>query len=317
MKMSKEIKLPIFLMILALTALLLVSYKVNKEREFQCLESNTWVDKLHRNQWHAYSQLGEDGVIDSIFDNIGTTNKIYVEFGVEDCTRCNTRFLRENGWDVNNSLLMDGGHSNEAINLHQVLFWPSNILNHFTKFKVPTKFDLLSVDTDGYDWFMIETILEAGYMPRVIVTEFNGNFGIEDAKSILPPPDKKSWKRWDGTTYHGSSILALSYLFNRFSYSLIYCNNAINCFAVRDDSLDTCIRRPIKSIFFQNRPGQGHRCDYSNRSMAIIDPTGFWTGKDDGGEGSPAIRHTGCAPGVRKKKPYIEDHTQATDPARI
>ena len=24
---------------------------------------NTWVDKLHRNQWHAYSQLGEDGVI--------------------------------------------------------------------------------------------------------------------------------------------------------------------------------------------------------------------------------------------------------------
>ena len=59
------------------------------------------------------------------------------------------------------------------------------------------------------------------------------SFGIEDAKSILPPPDKKSWKRWDGTTYHGSSILALSYLFNRFSYSLIYCNNAINCFAVR------------------------------------------------------------------------------------
>ena len=53
-------------------------------------------------------------------------------------------------------------------------FRPSNILNHFTKFKVPTKFDLLSVDTDGYDWFMIETILEAGYMPRVIVTEFNG-----------------------------------------------------------------------------------------------------------------------------------------------
>ena len=47
-------------------------------------------------------------------------------------------------------------------------------MNHFTKFKVPTKFDLLSVDTDGYDWFMIETILEAGYRPRVIVTEFNG-----------------------------------------------------------------------------------------------------------------------------------------------
>ena len=50
--------------------------------------------------------------------------------------------------------------------------------------------------------------------------------------------------------------------------------------------------------------------------MAVIDPTGFWTGKDDGGEGSPMVRHTGCVPGVPKKKPYIDFIKQATDPAR-
>ena len=50
---------------------------------------------------------------------------------------------------------------------------PSNILGHFEKFKVPQEFDLLSVDTDAYDWFMIEAILQGGYHPRVIVTEFN------------------------------------------------------------------------------------------------------------------------------------------------
>ena len=52
-------------------------------------------------------------------------------------------------------------------------FRPSNILDHFDTFEVPTEFDLLSVDTDAYDWFMLETILEAGYRPRVIVTEYN------------------------------------------------------------------------------------------------------------------------------------------------
>ena len=111
---------------------------------------------------------------DTIFKNIGTTDKVYVEFGVEDCmSQCNTRYLRENGWDVKSSLLMDGGHSNPDINLQQVIFWPSNIVTHFQKFGVKVEFDFLSVDTDSYDWFMIEAILEAGYKPRVIATEYN------------------------------------------------------------------------------------------------------------------------------------------------
>ena len=114
--------------------------------------------------------------LDTIFKNIGTTDKVYVEFGVEDCiTQCNTRNLRELGWDVKNSLLMDGGYSNPDINLQQVIFWPSNILELFQRFGVKKEFDFLSVDTDSYDWFMIETILEAGYRPRVIVTEINAN----------------------------------------------------------------------------------------------------------------------------------------------
>ena len=36
---------------------------------------------------------------------------------------CNTRYLRETGWDVKNSLLMDGGNENKDINLNKVIFW--------------------------------------------------------------------------------------------------------------------------------------------------------------------------------------------------
>ena len=53
------------------------------------------------------------------------------------------------------------------------MFRPSNIVNHFERFGVPYNFDLLSVDTDAYDWFMLEAIFEAGYKPRVVLTEIN------------------------------------------------------------------------------------------------------------------------------------------------
>jgi len=278
--------------------------------------ANAWIRTIEGNQWNNYSQLGEDGTIDTIFKNIGTKDKIYVEFGVEDCqVQCNTKRLRETGWDVKNSLLMDGGHSNPDINLHQVIFWPSNIVKHFERFGVPYTFDLLSVDTDAYDWFMLEAIFKAQYKPRVVVTEINICFDPEDAKSIMLPKDGKSFERWDGTMYHGSSIQALSYMFNRFDYSLVFCN-FINCFAVRDDALGAFIRRPFSDIYENAKThlcAVGHRCDYSNRSMAVIDPSGHWLGDTDQGLGSPGIRHTGCNPGVPDKKPYIEDVPQAED----
>ena len=72
------------------------------------------------------------------------------------------------GWNVSESLLMDGSHEYPEINLRRVMFWPDNILELFTRFRVSWEFDLLSVDMDSYDWWMVEAILEGGYRPRVI-----------------------------------------------------------------------------------------------------------------------------------------------------
>ena len=77
-------------------------------------------------------------------------------------------FREEKGWNVAESLLMDGSHEDPEINLRRVMFWPDNILELFTRFKVSREFDLLSVDMDSYDWWMVETILKGGYRPRVI-----------------------------------------------------------------------------------------------------------------------------------------------------
>ena len=100
-------------------------------------------------------------------------------------------YREKKGWDVKGSLLLDGGNQNPKINLKKVIFWPDNIVDHFRRFEVKPSFDLLSVDTDSYDFFMLEAILVANYTPRVIIVEYNANFEITEAKSIMPPHDSK------------------------------------------------------------------------------------------------------------------------------
>ena len=85
------------------------------------------------------------------------------------------------------------------------------------------EFDFLSEDSDSHDFFMLEAILAAGYRPRVMV-EYNANFELTEARSILPPGEGEAWQRWDGSTYHGMSLLAAQYLLNRFSYSMVWAN---------------------------------------------------------------------------------------------
>ena len=53
-----------------------------------------WISDINNFENQVYSQNGEDGVLEFIFENIGTTNKIYVELGTEDAKECNTRYLR-------------------------------------------------------------------------------------------------------------------------------------------------------------------------------------------------------------------------------
>src|ERR1700744_2589365 len=54
--------------------------------------------RLNKNEYQVFSQNGEDGIIQEIFNRIGTTNKYFIEFGVEDGLECNTINLLYKKW---------------------------------------------------------------------------------------------------------------------------------------------------------------------------------------------------------------------------
>jgi hypothetical protein len=93
----------------------------------------------------VFSQNGEDGVLNAIFDAIGETNKYYVEFGTGNGDECNTRYLKNyRNW---NGLLMDVEYEDRKINLNREFITAENINYLFQKYEVPKEFDLLSMES--------------------------------------------------------------------------------------------------------------------------------------------------------------------------
>ena len=96
------------------------------------------IKKIQSHEKIVFSQNGEDGILEYLFDTIGTTDKYYVEFGAQDGTQCNTRYLRERlGWS---GLTMDGSHENKNIGLYKEFITSENIVQLFEKYNVPIEF---------------------------------------------------------------------------------------------------------------------------------------------------------------------------------
>lgn len=184
----------------------------------------------------VYSQNGEDGILEYIFDNLGTTDKFYVEFGVETCTECNTRYLWEAyGWD---GVLMDGsGKSKDGRVIFNHLITSENIVSLLESHKVPRSFDLLCVDLDFNDYYVAKSILKAGFRPRVVVQEVNRNWGVDESYTVVENTQNYVVAT-TCSTYWGMSQLAAYRLYSSFGYVPVYVEKeAVNMFFIHEGAI--------------------------------------------------------------------------------
>jgi hypothetical protein len=144
------------------------------------------ITSLEEVEFQIFSQRGEDGIIQYIVDKIDIPNKIFIEFGVENYTESNTRFLLiNNHWS---GLVIDGSKSNIEYIKNDFIYWKYDItaiesfittqnINALIQSFTGSEQDigLLSVDVDGNDYWIWEAINVIN--PRVIVCEYNSAFG--------------------------------------------------------------------------------------------------------------------------------------------
>ncbi|MBR4151918.1 MAG: hypothetical protein IKT98_03075 [Selenomonadaceae bacterium] len=189
----------------------------------------------------VYSQNDEDGIIEEIFNRIGTTNKIFIEFGVENGLECNSHYLLFKNW---RGLWIDGGDkhvkkikekfapviANGQLKVLQAFITRENINELFITGGVTGEIDLLSIDVDGNDYYIWQAINIV--KPRVVIVEYNSKF-----------PPNCDWKMaynknhiWDGSDWQGASLKAFELLGRKLGYQLVATNfSGVNAFFVRKD----------------------------------------------------------------------------------
>lgn len=230
------------------------------------------INQLQQHEFKVYSQWGEDGIIQFIVERIPHIKKIFIEFGVQDYTESNTRFLLQNeNWS---GLVIDSSEQNIDHIKNDPIYWRYNLkaeCSFITKDNINDiirsngiegDVGLLSIDIDGNDywvWGAIDCI-----RPAIVICEYNSLFGCKRKLVVPYRTDFERNKAHFSNVYYGASIAALHSLASKKGYSLIGSNsNGNNLFFILNEySCGFNVYRPeeayVKAQFRESRESNGN-----------------------------------------------------------
>ena len=170
------------------------------------------IDWLPQELTNVFSQFGEDSIINEIVNRLPAAQKderICVEFGAWDGVYLSNtaNLVKNHGWlgvfiesDPIKFRDLEKNYPNEKVKLVNtfVQFVGTETLDHIlTSQNIPSDFDMLSIDIDGNDYWVFDSL--KNFKPKIIIIEFNPT--IPNTVSFINPKDS--------TIKQGSSLKAL------------------------------------------------------------------------------------------------------------
>jgi hypothetical protein len=202
---------------------------------------NSEPSRLLKFGYRVYSQADEDGILHEIFRRIGEGHRTFIELGTGAGLENNTLFLLTQGWS---GVWIEGSArkvasakkslatfvAQQQLRIAQHFITAASIDKTIATLHPQSELDLLSIDLDGNDYYILEAIRSVS--PRVIVAEYNAKFPAD----IFWVMQYNEAHHWDSSDYFGASLKALADLLAARGYALVGCSVlGTNAFFVRKD----------------------------------------------------------------------------------
>jgi len=211
-------------------------------------------------EFSGFSQNNEDGIIDYLCSKLLTRNRYFVEIGSADGLENNTAWL---ALAKKYSGLMVEGNSNLAksikknvcaynlgVELSNIFITKEN-LSEFLSLCQHHNPDVFSIDIDGNDYHILSSLLERGFLPKIIVVEYNSAFGPSQALTIPYIPLFNYAKAHPSGIYYGVSLQAYQRLLHKYHYQFVSVeSNGVNAFFIHKNDFSKEFVEKLRGLDF-------------------------------------------------------------------
>jgi hypothetical protein len=184
------------------------------------------------------SQNEEDGITLALLRLAGAPNRSFVEIGSGSSGGNSGVLAQEFGW---RGLMVDSDKTkirkardkfagNPKVAFEAATVTPENINILLNTHGFSDEVDLFSLDIDSFDYWVLQAMNVC--RPRVMILEYNGNFGSKRSVAIAKDTDMSRAAKG----FHGASLMALTKLAAAKGYKLLACDDTgTNAFYMRKD----------------------------------------------------------------------------------
>lgn len=229
----------------------------NTNRILEIKDPQSW-------EFSAFSQNGEDGIIDVLLSKLKKKNKYFIEVGASDGIECNSAYLAYvKGFS---GIMIDGDENSiktaESIKHNLGVEYVHMFVNlqNLKEIKNKSLFlnpDVISWDTDGNDYFFVKKMFEIGFRPKIFVVEYNSVYGPDRELSVTYNDQFDFKNMHNSHLYYGCSIGLWKKLFKNHNYEFISVDSkGVNAFFVDKyefefDFLNTISGADFNENFYQ------------------------------------------------------------------
>jgi hypothetical protein len=198
-------------------------------------------------EFGAFSQNGEDGIVEHLLSLLAMRNQYFIEIGASDGLENNSSYFALGKKYSGMMVEADEVKSGNASRLLQPLNWSVHYLNMLVTpdntgevvghalYRDP---DFFSLDIDGNDYHVLRGCFDAGLTPRVVCVEYNSAFGPDNAVTIPYTPGFDYHEVHPTGLYYGASVSAWRGFLEPRGYRFVTVDSrGVNAFFVLESAL--------------------------------------------------------------------------------